>query len=105
MIAALLLETDASTIAAKFHNTLAAMIVQVAQAIGEPQVVLSGGCFQNRVLLNGAVTGLRKAGFTPFWPQKMPPNDGGIALGQMMAALRGMDDVSGSTGQINQQQR
>jgi hydrogenase maturation protein HypF len=74
-------------IAAKFHNTLAEMIVSVAQQAGERRVVLSGGCFQNRYLLERAVGRLREAGFQPYWHQRVPPNDGGIALGQAMAAL------------------
>ena len=52
---------------------------------GEPRVVLSGGCFQNRVLMERTVAGLRAAGFRPYWHQRVPPNDGGIALGQVAA--------------------
>ena len=52
------------------------------------QVVLSGGCFQNKRLLEGSITRLQEAGFRPFWSQKIPSNDGGIALGQIMAAQR-----------------
>jgi hydrogenase maturation protein HypF len=75
-----------SLIAAKFHNTLAAMIVAVAQQADEQRVVLSGGCFQNRYLTERAVARLRAAGFRPFWHQRIPANDGGIALGQALAA-------------------
>jgi hydrogenase maturation protein HypF len=53
--------------------------------MGEPRVLLTGGCFQNRVLLERAVRELRESGFEAFWPQRVPPNDGGIALGQIMA--------------------
>jgi len=88
MIGALLKEDDVQHIAAKFHNTLAAMIVAVAKQVGEPIVVMSGGCFQNRTLLEKSIQRLRSAGFTPYWPQRIPPNDGGIALGQIAAALR-----------------
>jgi hydrogenase maturation protein HypF len=70
----------------KFHNTLAEIIVAVAQRIGIKQVVLTGGCFQNVRLLEKAVSQLRATGFQPFWHQRIPPNDGGIALGQIMAA-------------------
>jgi hydrogenase maturation protein HypF len=72
-------------LAARFHNTLAAMIVAVARQAGEPHVVLSGGCFQNRLLTARAVGELRAAGYQAFWHQRVPPNDGGIALGQLMA--------------------
>jgi hydrogenase maturation protein HypF len=75
-------------IAAKFHNTLVEMIVTVAQHIGEPQVVLTGGCFQNKVLTERAIERLRAAGFTPYWHRQVPPNDGGIVLGQIVAAAR-----------------
>jgi hydrogenase maturation protein HypF len=105
MIEALLQDANPAVMAVRFHNTLAAMIVSIAQHVGEPQVVLSGGCFQNRLLLHKAVNALRKAGFTPIWQQQIPPNDGGIALGQVLAALREINYVSGSTGKNPQHQR
>jgi hydrogenase maturation protein HypF len=73
-------------IAAKFHNTLVEIIVAVSRRVGERAVVLTGGCFQNAYLLEHAVRRLRNAGFEPYWHQRVPPNDGGIALGQIMAA-------------------
>jgi hydrogenase maturation protein HypF len=75
-------------IAAKFHNTLAEMIVAVAVRADEERVALTGGCFQNRYLAERAVARLRAAGFRPYWHQRIPPNDGGIALGQVVAAAR-----------------
>jgi hydrogenase maturation protein HypF len=78
----------AGWIAAKFHNTLAEMIVAVAARADEERVVLSGGCFQNRYLTERAVARLRAAGLRPAWHQRIPPNDGGIALGQALAAAR-----------------
>lgn len=69
-------------IAAKFHNTLAEIICSVAQSSGETRVVLSGGCFQNRPLVERTVLRLEQEGFRPCWHQRIPPNDGGIALGQ-----------------------
>jgi hydrogenase maturation protein HypF len=74
--------------AARFHNTLVEAIVALAERIGEPRVALSGGCFQNRYLTERAVRRLTAAGFSPYWHQRVPPNDGGIALGQIMAASR-----------------
>ena len=73
-------------ISAKFHNTLAEAVVAVAKQVGEPRVVLSGGCFQNRYLTERTVTRLREEKFQPYWHQRVPPNDGGIALGQIYAA-------------------
>jgi hydrogenase maturation protein HypF len=75
-------------IAAKFHNTLAEIIVEVARQVVTPKVVLTGGCFQNGYLLEQAVQRLSQAGFKPYWHQRVPPNDGGIALGQIAAAAR-----------------
>jgi hydrogenase maturation protein HypF len=74
--------------AAKFHNTLAAMITDVALRIGEQRVLLTGGCFQNRYLTERAVRRLTDSGLTVYWHQRVPPNDGGIALGQVLAALQ-----------------
>jgi hydrogenase maturation protein HypF len=72
--------------ARRFHDTLAEMIVATARLVGEPIVVLSGGCFQNAYLLEQSVSRLGAAGFRVYWSQRIPPNDGGIALGQIMAA-------------------
>jgi len=74
-------------VAARFHNTLADMIVATAAHVAESRVVLSGGCFQNRYLTTRTVRCLRQAGFRPYWHQRVPPNDGGIALGQIAASL------------------
>ncbi len=72
--------------ASKFHNTLAESIVSVAKCVGEERVVLSGGCFQNKYLTEQTVYRLRRAGFQPYWQQRVPPNDGGLSLGQIFAA-------------------
>ncbi len=83
--------------AARFHNALVEAIVTVAQRLGYEQVALSGGCFQNRYLLTRAVLRLREAGFRPYRHQRVPPNDGGLALGQLVAAvqIKEVQDVSG----------
>ena len=82
----------AGRIAAKFHNALVESIVAVAGRIGEERVVLTGGCFQNRYLTERAVHRLRAEGFRPYWHQRIPPNDGGIALGQVVAAARAAEE-------------
>ena len=79
-------QCSAGAIAAKFHNTLAEMIVAVARRIEQERVVLTGGCFQNCQLTERCVERLIYAGFRPYWHQRVPPNDGGIALGQIVAA-------------------
>jgi hydrogenase maturation protein HypF len=81
-------------LAAKFHNTLVEMIVAVAQKVDEPKVVLTGGCFQNLYLLERAIQRLREEGFAPYWHQRIPPNDGGIALGQVIAAAAAMQTTT-----------
>lgn len=77
-----------SHMSAAFHNGLVEALVCVAQHVGETRVVLSGGCFQNRYLTERAVDRLRHAGFEPVWHQRVPPNDGGLALGQAVWASR-----------------
>lgn len=77
-----------TVIAARFHRTLAAIVGAIAQHVGIDQVVLTGGCFQNRLLSKQTIQHLSDAGFTPYWHQRIPPNDGGLAVGQVLAALR-----------------
>jgi hydrogenase maturation protein HypF len=75
-------------IAAKFHNMLAEVIVWAARTSKMERVALTGGCFQNRYLTERSVMRLREEGFKAYWHQRVPPNDGGIALGQVLAAAR-----------------
>ncbi len=76
-----------SMISARFHNALAEGIVSVAELTGEKKVVLSGGCFQNVYLAERTADLLRKRGFMPILHRRIPPNDGGIAPGQIFAAV------------------
>ena len=80
--------TPAGVISARWHHTLAEVVVAIARRIGEPHVALTGGCFQNRYLTEQTVGRLERAGFQPYWHQRIPPNDGGIAVGQIVAVLR-----------------
>jgi hydrogenase maturation protein HypF len=73
-------------ISGKFHNTLAQIILAAAKIAGEEKIVLSGGCFQNTLLLEKSVKLLEKDGFKVYWHQRIPPNDGGISLGQVIAS-------------------
>jgi hydrogenase maturation protein HypF len=92
MIAGILIDLRrgkaADSISAKFHNALAEVIVEIAQRNAQLRIVLTGGCFQNRYLLERSVLRLSQAGFRPYWHQRVPTNDGGIALGQVVAAAR-----------------
>jgi hydrogenase maturation protein HypF len=78
----------AGMISAKFHNALAEAIVAVAKHTGEERVVITGGCFQNKYLTERTIARLGEEGFKPYWHQRIPPNDGGIALGQIIAAAK-----------------
>jgi hydrogenase maturation protein HypF len=75
-------------ISRRFHDTLVEMILSVAVHVGIERVVLTGGCFQNVYLTSRTVQRLQAAGFRPYWHQRIPPNDGGIAVGQAVAASR-----------------
>jgi hydrogenase maturation protein HypF len=77
-----------ATIAAKFHNTLVELIVEVARRVRLRNVALSGGCFMNKYLTERAIIRLRANGFVPYWHNQIPTNDGGIAVGQLKAAFR-----------------
>lgn len=74
-------------ISAKFHNAIINALCSVAVRAGLATVVLSGGCFQNKYLLEGAVEKLQEMGLTPVWHSQVPTNDGGIALGQAACAV------------------
>ncbi len=74
-------------ISAKFHNALATLIVNIAGRVNDKNVILSGGCFQNKNLIEKAVPALQKEGFKPHWHKRIPTNDGGIAMGQIMAMI------------------
>jgi hydrogenase maturation protein HypF len=81
---------DPASIVAAFHRTiigaLVAMTVAVREQTGLGKAVLSGGCFQNRVLLEGTVRHLEKRDFEVYTHQLLPANDGCIALGQAIVA-------------------
>jgi hydrogenase maturation protein HypF len=81
---------------ARFHNALVDGIAAVARLARSPRVVLSGGCFQNRFLLERTRERLAAEGFEVLTHRLVPPNDGGIALGQVtVAATRIADQLAG----------
>jgi hydrogenase maturation protein HypF len=84
---------DVGTISAALHRGLAAAIVAISQRIGQRRVILTGGCFQNARLTEAAVAALREADFEPIWHHLVPPNDGGLAVGQ--AAWAGWQEQAG----------
>jgi len=80
----------ASVVAGRFHRTLVALFVDLCRRVrrrtGLEQVALSGGVFQNVILLEGMIQALKGEGFQVYSPEQVPANDGGISLGQAVAA-------------------
>ncbi|ROP33732.1 carbamoyltransferase HypF [Couchioplanes caeruleus] len=83
----------AAVIAARFHAATIALITTLAQRCRERTglnvVALGGGVFQNCLLIDGAGRALHERGFTVLRPRLLPPNDGGIALGQLVVGALG----------------
>lgn len=75
-------------VATHFHRALADAICAVARRAQLRDVALTGGCFQNAVLAGRTIAQLRSEGFCVHWHRFVPPNDGGIAVGQAVYALR-----------------
>ncbi len=73
-------------IAVKFHNTLVEIIIAIAKIIERKNILLTGGCWQNKYLTERAIALLKQANFTPHWHHRIPCNDSGLALGQIVAA-------------------
>jgi hydrogenase maturation protein HypF len=80
-----------SRISARFHNALADMALEIARTATPAElrlpIVLSGGCFQNALLTARVRSRLSAAGFRVYTHRRVPPGDGGIALGQALLAL------------------
>jgi hydrogenase maturation protein HypF len=87
-------EVTPATIAARFHQGLVRAIVETAvelcRRFGLDTVVLGGGVFQNRLLLEGVSESLKGAGFGVLAPVALPANDGGLSLGQAAVAAARM---------------
>jgi hydrogenase maturation protein HypF len=77
---------EIAVIAARFHQSWANMMINIANLFPDLPVVLGGGCFQNAWLLEKVVTELQQSGRQIFWPRHLPPNDGAISVGQVLAA-------------------
>jgi len=94
--------------AARFHNGLVQALAEAVCGLGlersaatgtdpqapgsadpaaAPAVILAGGCFQNRRLLEGLIAALRQRHLEPFWGERIPLNDGGLAAGQILALM------------------
>ncbi|WP_028864774.1 carbamoyltransferase HypF [Psychromonas aquimarina] len=77
---------SAAVIARRFHNSAAAVILKISQHYSAAQVLLSGGCFQNTLLIETTYALLQKQGIEVLWHKKIPANDAGICVGQVKAA-------------------
>jgi hydrogenase maturation protein HypF len=75
-----------------FHHQLAQVVVrqtcQMAEEANTRQVALSGGVFQNALLMEEVLQGLRENKLLPYYNRMVPPNDGGISLGQAYVAMK-----------------
>lgn len=86
LVRAALSARDVARTAAAIHAACVDAIVRLAETAGIERVVLSGGCFQNTLLLAGARARLEARGFSLFTPELVPINDGGISVGQAFVA-------------------
>jgi hydrogenase maturation protein HypF len=90
----------AGRISTRFHHALAGLALDLARAVNCRQVVLTGGCFQNALLTWRVRQRLLEGGCTVHLHKRVPPGDGGIALGQVLVAARQMQgsiDVPGNS--------
>jgi hydrogenase maturation protein HypF len=101
MVSELLADVSAGvampTIAGRFHESLVELGVNFAKRARESRVVLSGGCFQNRLLHERLAARLSYEGFSVYTAVTVPPNDGGVAVGQAYVAAHSLldsEDVS-----------
>jgi len=99
----LLMQVPVSLIALKFHHTIAQIVVDVCSKIGQSTmnttVCLSGGVFQNRLLLDRTCDLLAERGFKVFFPNELPANDGGLSLGQAVIALANANGIVFNLGE------
>ncbi|MBN2247965.1 MAG: carbamoyltransferase HypF [Coriobacteriia bacterium] len=83
-------DVGAPEISTRFHRAVVSAVVDVcvrlAPELGVRHVALSGGVFMNRLVLRGAMLGLREAGLEPLTHLRLPANDGGVSFGQAVIA-------------------
>ncbi|WP_037673728.1 carbamoyltransferase HypF [Streptomyces globisporus] len=99
--------TPAAVVAARFHRAVARLVRTVCAAArgetGVETVALTGGVFANAVLSSACAEGLREDGFTVLRHRRIPPNDGGLALGQLVVAARITDRAASGTSRRERQ--
>jgi hydrogenase maturation protein HypF len=74
-------------IAARIHHSLASWVFAIAGKTTQSRLVLSGGCFQNAYLVKAIVNSRQAGNYSLYRHERVPPNDGGLALGQLYAGL------------------
>ncbi|MDR2131849.1 MAG: carbamoyltransferase HypF, partial [Clostridiales Family XIII bacterium] len=89
-------KSRADDLALLFHERMAALILagcaRIRERTGVSAVALSGGVFQNRILTEAALRLLQEAGFTAYRNVAVPPNDGGISLGQAYIGMKVLEE-------------
>lgn len=89
-------KSEANRLAREFHHRVARMILdtclKIRKETGVDQVALTGGVFQNKILMEESLALLREHGFEPYYNISVSPNDGGVALGQAYVAMKLMED-------------
>jgi hydrogenase maturation protein HypF len=88
-------------VSARFHDSLAAAIVEISDRSEEEKIALSGGCFQNRRLLETAARGLARSGHEVLLHDRFPPNDGCVALGQVVVASARLGRLGSERGEVS----
>ncbi len=101
-VADLLQRTAPPVISGRFHVTLVRLFSDLCDHLrrerGLKRVVLSGGVFQNAILLQGLMQALERRGFDVYSHTLVPTNDGGISLGQAVVAAASLETASGAMG-------
>jgi hydrogenase maturation protein HypF len=92
IVADLMSGIEAGVVAARFHNALANWAAEVASRQPLREVVLSGGCFQNRILAEQTLAALSRVKCRGYLHNQIPPGDGGLAVGQLAAAIGSTTD-------------
>jgi hydrogenase maturation protein HypF len=87
VLADLASDVEAGVVAARFHNALAQWAAAVASRQPLREVVLSGGCFQNRLLAERTLEALARVNCRGYLHNQIPPGDGGLAVGQLAVAM------------------
>ncbi|MFP3939861.1 MAG: carbamoyltransferase HypF [Thermoanaerobaculia bacterium] len=88
---------EPAVIALRFHRALARGIAEAAERVREERVALTGGCFQNRLLAEETAAALRRAGHRVLLHRRVPPNDGGLSLGQVVVAAARLEGIGERT--------